>query len=91
MGFIGVLFFILTAFILLKSLGLVFHAGIFMLTLPIKLLALGLAGLLMVFIFIPLGIVAGVASLIVLPAVIVGPFLPLLLLGGGLFLLLRNR
>ncbi len=91
MELIGVLLFIITALIFLKILGFAFNAGIFMLALPIKLLALGLAGLIMVLVLIPMGIVAGVAGLIVLPAVIIGPFLPILLLGGGLYLLLRNR
>ena len=91
MGLIGILFFILTALIFLIVLGLIFHAGIFMLTLPLKLLALALAGLIMFLVLIPMGVVAGVAGLIVLPVVLIGPLLPLLLLGGGLFLLLRNR
>jgi len=91
MELIGILFFIFTALIFLKILGLVFHAGIFMLTLPLKLLAIGLAGLIMFLVLIPMGIVAGVAGLIVLPAVLIGPFLPILLLGGGLYLLLRNH
>ena len=91
MELIAVLLFIVTVLIFLKILGLVLHVGIFMLTWPIKLLALGLSGLIMVLVLIPMGVVAGVASLILLPAVLIGPFIPVLLLVGGLYLLLRNR
>jgi len=91
MELIGVLLLILLTVIFLKILGVIFHAGIFVLALPIKLLAMGLAGLVFGLVLLPLGIVAGLASLIVLPVVLIGPILPILLLGGGLYLLLKNR
>lgn len=91
MELISALLIILLAVVFLKVLGLIFHAGIFVLAIPIKLLAVALSALIFAVVFVPLGVVTGLAGLIVLPVVLIGPILPLLLLGGGLYLLLKNR
>jgi len=91
MELISALLIILLAVVFLKILGAIFHAGIFVLALPLKLLAVALSAIVFAVVLIPLGVVAGLASLIVLPVVLVGPLLPIILLGGGLYLLLRNR
>ena len=91
MNLIGVLLIILLTVVFLKILGLIFHAGIFVLALPFKILAVLLSALVFGLVLVPLGIVAGLASLIALPVVIAAPFLPILVLGGGLYLLFRNR
>ncbi len=91
MEIIAVLLIILLTMLFLKILAAVLHVGIFMLTLPFKILAGVLSIFVVGFILIPIGLAAGIASLIMAPFVLLIPLLPLLLIGGGIWLLLRNR
>ena len=91
MEILAVLFFILLAVIFLKILAFVFHVGIFMLALPFKILAISLSAIIVALVLIPLGVIGGLAGLIILPLVIFIPLLPVLLIGVGLWLLLRHH
>ncbi len=95
--FIGLMVFIVLAWVVLKLLALTFHVGIFMLTLPFKILGLVLAVVLTPLILIPLGLFAGLAGLfagfaglVMLPFALLGPALPLILLGVGIWILLKR-
>jgi len=72
-------------------LGLIFNAGIFMLALPFKLLAFFLSIILVVFVMIPIGIVGAAATVLLLPLAIIPPLVPYILLGVGLYYLLKRR
>ena len=91
MELIGALLLILLAVGFLKILGLIFHAGIFVLTLPLKILGVALSALVFAVVLVPLGIVSAIAGLIALPALLLGPLLPILLIGGALYLLFKGR
>ena len=90
MEVIAVLLIILFSIIFLKILALLFHVGIFMLTLPFKLLAVLLSVLFVVFVLIPIGLVGGLVGLILLPLTILIPILPLALILVGLYFLLKK-
>ena len=90
MEVIAVLLIILFSIIFLKILALMFHVGIFMLTLPFKLLAVLVSVLLVVFVLIPIGVVGGLVGLILLPLTILIPILPLALILMGLYFLLKK-
>ncbi len=81
---------ILLAVIFIKLLAIILHVGFYMLAIPIKLLALAVAAIIVWLVLIPVGLVAGLAGLIVLPLALAGPLLPLVLLFGGIYLLLRR-
>ncbi|WP_456407468.1 hypothetical protein [Caldithrix abyssi] len=83
--------FIVVAWIVLKLLGLIFHAGIFMLTLPFKLLGLVIALILTPLILIPMGLLAGLTAILILPLAIIGPALPFVLIGLGIWAILRKN
>ncbi len=85
-----VLIFFVLAVITLKVLAVLLHVGIFMLTLPFKLLGLLIAFILLPLIALPLGLLAGLAGIILLPLTILLPLLPIILIGLGLWALLRN-
>ncbi len=88
---IGLMIFVVLAWIVLKLFAVVFHVGIFVLTLPFKLLGLLLALLLTPLILLPLGLLGGIVSLIALPLVVLAPIVPLLLIGLGLWIILKNN
>ncbi|NOX88987.1 MAG: hypothetical protein GXO77_08175 [Calditrichaeota bacterium] len=87
---ISILMFIVLAWIVLKIFGLVFHVGIFMLTLPFKILGIIIAVLLLPLILVPLGILAGLAGILMIPFALIGPLLPVALIGLGIWALLRR-
>lgn len=91
MEIVSIVLIFLIAIVILKLVGVIFHAGIFMIALPFKLLALALSGIVVVLVLIPLGVVAGLIGLIALPLAILGPFLPFILIALGLWALLRRR
>lgn len=91
MELIAVLLIILFAVIFMKLLALSLHVGIALLTLPLKLLAVALSGVVVGLVLIPLGLVAGLAGLIVLPVALAGPLIPVALVLGGLWLLFRSN
>jgi len=91
MEIVSIVLIFLIAIVILKLVGVIFHAGIVMIALPFKLLALALSGFVVVLVLIPLGVVAGLIGLIALPLAILGPFLPFILIALGLWALLRRR
>jgi len=91
MEIVAVLFIILFAMVFLKILAALLHISVFMLTLPFKILAAVLSVFVVGFILIPVGLIAGIASLIIIPFALLIPLFPVLLIGGGIWLLLRNR
>ena len=91
MELMSLLLIILLAWLFFKMLGFIFNAAAFMIVFPLKLLALGLASLLVIFVLIPLGLVAGLAGIILAPLAVLVPLLPFLLIGVGLYLLMKNQ
>ena len=89
MEIIAVLLLFAAFFIFFKLLAVVFKAGFFVLSIPLQ-IAGALLGLLLVFIFVPLAVVAALTTAILSPLFILGPFLPLLLILFGLYLLVRK-
>ena len=86
MELIGLVLIIVFSIIFLK---IFVNLGIFLITLPIKILAVLFSTLLVVFVLVPLGIVGGIAALIVAPFAILIPILPVALILFGLYLLFR--
>ncbi|RMD94976.1 MAG: hypothetical protein D6814_13905 [Calditrichaeota bacterium] len=86
-----VLLIIVLAWAFFKIFAIFFNLAAFALIWPIKLFALALAGFLVIFLLIPLGFVAGIAGLVLAPLAILIPLLPFLLIGAGIFLVLKHR
>ena len=66
------------------------HIGVFVVTLPFKILMFFISALLVLFILIPLGLVAGLAAVLVAPFALIVPVLPLVLIIVGIVLLLKD-
>jgi hypothetical protein len=84
MEFLALALIIIFAVIILK---VFVHLGIFMITLPFKILSTLLSIIIVGFIMIPLGIVGGLAALIAIPIAILIPLIPIVLILWGVFLL----
>lgn len=91
MELVSILLILLLAWAIFKAFGFFFDLAAFVILLPIKLLALAIATLLVVFVLIPIGLVAGIASIVVAPLALLLPVLPFLLIGLGIYLLVRHR
>ncbi len=91
MEIITILFIVLLAIVFMKILAFSLHVGIALLTLPLKLLAVAFASVVVAFVLVPLGVVAGLVGIFVLPFALAIPLLPVLLVLGGLWLLFRVR
>jgi len=72
-----------------KVLGLFFHAGIYILSIPFQIVGAIFGVLLVVFLF-PVILTAGILGALFAPLFILGPFLPFLLVGLGLYLIVRK-
>ena len=90
MEIIAILLIIVVAILFLKILSFLLNVGIFMLTIPIKILDFILATFVVVFVLVPVGLVSGLAGLILVPLVILIPLLPFSLLLIGVILLLKK-
>ncbi len=91
MEIISIVLIILIAYLILKLFAVFFHAGIWLLALPFKLLAITLSTLLVVFVLVPLGVIGGLLSFLAVPVVLAALLLPFLLIGLGLWLLIRHN
>lgn len=91
MEIIGILFIILVIWLIFKVAMGIFQAGFWLIALPFKLLALFIALIIGIVVILPLTIVAGVIGLFALPLMILGGLLPFILVGAGLWLLLRRN
>ncbi len=87
---IGIFVFIIMAWLVLKLLGVFFHVGIVMLTLPFKLLGLVIALILTPLILIPMGLFAGLVGLVALPFALLGPAIPIILIALGVWAILKR-
>jgi hypothetical protein len=90
MEIITVLFIVLFALIFFKIFGLLFHTGMFLILLPLKILAVLFSALLVIFILIPLGIVGAIAGVFLAPFALLVVFLPVILIIWGIYLLVKN-
>jgi len=88
---IGVLLIVLIVVAFFKILGVVFHAGVWVLALPFKILGVLIGALVLFAVLIPLGVVGVLASVIMIPLALIVALLPFILVGAGLWLLLRNN
>ncbi|NIR48131.1 hypothetical protein GWO43_06755 [candidate division KSB1 bacterium] len=75
--------------IFFKIIGVVFKAGIFVLSIPFQIFG-ALLGVLLVILLVPFAVVAGVLTAVLAPLFILGPFLPFLLILFGLYLVFRH-
>ncbi len=91
MEIIAVLLLIMLALGFFKILGLLFHASVFMLALPFKIIGMMIAGLVFFLIVLPLGLLAGFVGVVAVPLALLLPILPFLLIALGTWLLLRKR
>ncbi len=90
MELVSLLLIVLFAWLFIKLLAFFLNTAAFMLVLPLKLLAVGLASLLVIFVFVPLGFVAAIAGVVLAPLAILAPLFPFLLIGIGIYLLARH-
>ena len=79
MEFLGILFLIVIILGAFKLLGIIFKAGIFLISIPFQIIGAVLLAI-FVAVMIPAGIVAGIIALILAPLLIFGPLLPIILL-----------
>ena len=91
MEIIGILIGVLIIIVFLKMLGFLFHAGIWAITLPFKIIGAIIGAIITVAILIPLGIFGAIASIIVIPFALIIPLAPFLLVGLGIWLLVRRN
>jgi len=91
MELVSVLLIVFIAFIILKLFAAFFHAGVWLLALPFKLLAVLLSSVIVVFVLVPLGVVAGLVGLLAVPFALLILLAPFLLLAAGLWLLMRRN
>ena len=87
---VAILLILLGVFLIgFKLLGLVFKAGIFVLTIPFQILG-ALLGVFLVLLLVPFAVVAGIVAVVFAPLLVLGPFLPLLLVALGLYLIVKH-
>lgn len=75
--------------IFFKLLGLIFKAGIFVLSVPFQIIG-AIFAVFFVLLLLPFAVVAGVLTVALAPLFVLGPFLPLLLVLFGLYLVVRK-
>ncbi len=81
---------VLLAYVALKVLLLIFKAGFWVLTLPLQILLGLIAAIFAIVLIIPLALLAGIFGLVLAPFALLVPLLPVLLIVGGIYLLLRS-
>ena len=82
--------FALVAYVALKVLLLIFKVGFWALTLPLQIIIAVFAAVVAVVIIVPLALLAGVFGLVLAPLALLVPLMPILLIVGGIYLLLRS-
>lgn len=75
----------------LKFLGLIFHAGVWIIALPFKIIGLLIASVVMIAVFIPLGVLGAIASIVMIPVVIIIPLAPFIIIALGIWLLVKRN
>ena len=91
MEIIGVLIVVLIIIAFLKLLGVIFHAGVWVIALPFKIIGAVLGLLVMVVILVPLGIFGALASIIMIPIALIIPLAPFIVVGLGIWLLVKKN
>lgn len=90
MELFSILVILLGALLFLKVLSIVFNTGIFILMLPIKILAVLLSVFVVLLIALPLGIIGAVAGLLAVPLMAFFILLPVIMIFVGIFFLLKR-
>jgi hypothetical protein len=72
-----------------KLFALVFKAGVFVLTIPFQILGALFVAFLILLLF-PFALVTGILAAVFAPLLILGPFLPLLLVALGIYLIVKH-
>lgn len=91
MEILAIFLILLLAWLFIKFLGVFFHAGIFILSLPLILVGLAVSAVVVVAVLIPLGIVTALLSVVLIPVGFIMPLLPFILVGYGVWLLLKKN
>lgn len=90
MEIIAILFIVLAVWLALKMMAFFLDVAIFAIALPFKILAVLLGLFLGVFLLIPLGVLTGVAALLIAPLALAAAALPLILIAVGIYLIIKN-
>lgn len=90
MEVLGLLFLVLFVLVALKIFSFFLNVTIFAIALPLKILAIVFGGLIFGLVCIPLGLFAGLASLVLAPFLILLPLAPFLLIIFGVYLIAKN-
>ncbi|MEJ2544037.1 MAG: hypothetical protein P8Y99_08210 [Calditrichaceae bacterium] len=91
MEIIGILIAVVIIIAFVKLLGILFHAGVWVIALPFKILFAVIGAIISVAIFVPLGVFGVLASIIVIPLALIIPLAPFLIIGLGIWLLVRKN
>ena len=91
MEIIGVILAVLIIVAFLKLICIIFHAGVWVIALPFKIIVAVIGSLIMLAIFIPLGVLGILASVIMIPIAIIIPLTPFILVGLGIWLLVKKN
>lgn len=89
MEFITFLFILALVLLCFKALGLILKTGFFLLSLPILIIA-SIVVAVVIFALIPVALVTGLIAVILAPIGLLAPVLPLLLIGFGIYLLVKR-
>ena len=89
MEFIAFLFILAVVLLGFKVLGLVLKTGFFLLSLPI-LIVVSIVVAVVIFALIPVALVTGLLAVILAPIGLLAPVIPLLLIGLGIYLLVKR-
>lgn len=76
--------------VFLKIFSVLLNTGIFLLTLPIKILAVFLSTFIVLVVLLPLGIIGAIAGLLVAPFLLLTILVPVILIIFGIFLLINK-
>lgn len=88
MELIAFLFILAFVLLFMKALGLILKTGFFILSIPI-LLIVSFVVAVVIFSVLPLALVTGALAIVLAPIGLLAPVLPLILIGLGVYLLVR--
>ena len=91
MEIIGILIAVVIIIIFLKLLGILFHAGVWAIALPFKIIGAVIGVIITLVVLIPLGIFGALTSIFIIPLALIIPLAPFLLIGLGIWLLVRKN
>jgi len=91
MEIIGIIIAVLIIIVFLKLLGILFHAGVWVIALPFKIIGAVIGVIITLIVLVPLGVFGALASIIIIPFALIIPLAPFLLVGLGIWLLVRKN